>query len=66
MASDITIQSKEAVFETNTETYLPKINITLLRETLLRKTLTNNNDTLENVLLQHRAELIELKIRKNR
>jgi len=41
---DMTIQSKEIIFETNIETYLPELNITLLRD---QKTMKNNNDTLQ-------------------
>jgi len=54
--SDMTIQSTEVIFQTETETYLPEANITLLRD---QKPLTNNK-TLDSVL-QHRAELGELK-----
>lgn len=49
----MTIQSKETVYETDRKTYLPEINITLLRD---HNMLTRDNDTLENVI-QHRAEL---------
>jgi len=51
----MTIQSKEIIFETNMETYLPELN-TLLRD---QKTMSNNNDTLQS-LSQHRVKLSKL------
>jgi len=54
----MTIQSTEVIFQTETETYLPEVNMTLLRD---QKPLTDNK-TLDSVL-QHRAELGELKIK---
>jgi len=39
------VHSREIIFETETETYFSKINMTLLRD---RKTLTDNNNTLDN------------------
>jgi len=53
---DVTIQSRGMIFQTETETYLPEANMTLLRD---QEPLTNNK-TLDSIL-QHRAELGELK-----
>jgi len=53
---DVTIQSREIIFQTETKTYLSEANMTLLRD---QKPLTNNK-TLDS-MLQHRAELGELK-----
>jgi len=53
---DMTIQSREVILQTETKTYLPEANMTLPRN---HKPLTNNK-TIDNVL-QHRAELGELK-----
>jgi len=53
---DVTIQSREIILQTETETYLPKANMTLLHD---QKPITNNK-TLDSIL-QYRAELRELK-----
>jgi len=55
----MTIQTKGTAYETELETYLPEINMTLLRD---RKMLTNNNnnETLEDMII-HRTELVELR-----
>jgi len=53
---DVTIQSREIIFQTEAETYLPEANMTLLRN---QKPLTNNK--MLDSILQHRAELGELK-----
>jgi len=53
---DVTIQSREIIFQTETETYLPEANMTLLRD---QEPMTNN-ETLDSIL-QHRTELGELK-----
>jgi len=50
------IQSKEVIFETDIETYLPELNITLLRE---QKTITQDNNTLQS-LTQHGIKLSKL------
>ena len=52
---DMTVESKQTIYETDIETYLPQINMSRLYETL-----TPQNISLENVI-QHRAELTELK-----
>jgi len=54
--SDKTIQSREVILQAETETYLLEENMTLLRD---QKPLTNDK-TLDSVL-QHRADLGELK-----
>jgi len=43
---DMIVQSKEIIFETNIETYLPELNITLLRD---QKIITNDNNTLQSL-----------------
>jgi len=53
---DMTIQSQKIIFETDIETYLPELNITLLRD---QKTITNNNETLHS-LSQHGTKLSKL------
>jgi len=57
---NMTIQSKEVtikvIFETDMETYLPELNITLLRD---QKTMSSDNNTLQS-LSQHRAKLSKL------
>jgi len=58
---DVTIQSKETIFQTETEMYLPETNMTLLRD---QKLLTSNK-TLDSIL-QHRAELGGLKAKLER
>jgi len=40
------VQSKEIIFETNIETYLPELNITLLRD---QKIITSDNNTLQSL-----------------
>jgi len=52
----MTIQSKEVIFETDIETYLPELNITLLRD---QKTIIQDNDTLQS-LTQHGIKLSKL------
>jgi len=56
---DMTIQSKKIIFETDMETYLPELNITLLRD---QKTMSNDNDTFQS-LSQHRIKLSKLQIK---
>jgi subtilase family serine protease len=51
----MTVESKQTIYETDIETYLPQVNMSRLYETL-----TPQNISLENVI-QHRAELTELK-----
>jgi len=53
---DMTIQSKEVIFETDIETYLPELNITLLRD---QNTITQDNDTLQSLTL-HGIKLSKL------
>ena len=55
MTKDMTVESKQTIYETDIETYLPQVNMSRLYETL-----TPQNISLENVI-QHRAELTELK-----
>lgn len=57
--ADMTLQSTETNYETDIETYLPEVNVTLLRD---HDTLTQDNDTLKDVI-KHRAELTKLKDR---
>src|SRR5436190_9441530 len=57
--ADMTIQSKGSVYETDIDSFLPEVNMTLLHETI------PHNITFESVL-QHRAELIELKSKVQR
>jgi len=52
----MTIQSQKIIFETDIETYLPELNIILLRD---QKTITNNNETLQS-LSQHEIKLSKL------
>ena len=54
---DFTIQTNEITFETEIHTYLPEMNMTLLKND---NPLTHINDTREDVS-QHKAELTELK-----
>jgi hypothetical protein len=52
---DMTVESKETIYETDIETYLPQINMSRLYETL-----TPKNISLESVI-QHRVEVTDLK-----
>jgi len=52
----MTIQTKEIIFETDIETYLPELNITLLRD---QKIITQDNNTLQS-LSQHGIKLNKL------
>jgi len=53
---DMTIQTKEIMFETDIETYLPELNITLLRN---QKIITQDNNILQS-LSQHGIKLNKL------
>lgn len=55
---DMTIQTKQTIYETDIETYLPEYNLTLVRE---RNTITHDNDTIQDIG-QHRMELTKLKL----
>ena len=55
----MTIQSKGTVYKIDIDSFLPEVNMTLLHETI------PHNITFESVL-QHRAELIELKSKVQR
>lgn len=55
--SDMTIQVKNTVYETDTETYLPEMNITLLRD--LNTSI--NNDLMLIDVTKDKSELAELK-----
>ena len=54
--TDMTIQTKKTIYITDTETYLPKSNITFSHN----NTLVHDKDTLEDIS-QHHTELTELK-----
>jgi len=59
----MTIQSQKIIFETDIETYLPELNITLLRD---QKTITNNIETLQSLSQRDKTKQIADKIGGNK
>ncbi|XP_071629501.1 uncharacterized protein [Temnothorax longispinosus] len=57
MTTDMTVQAEETIYQTDIETYLPEVNISLTYD---HETITLRNETTDD-LTQHRAELTELK-----
>lgn len=57
ITTDMTIETKETIYKTNIQTYLPEVNLTFSRDNNMT---IQNQDTLENIT-QHRVELMKLK-----